>query len=686
MRLITIIYLTTLLLTFLAYAQPDTFNKAKKMKEIPNQNVLTRHPMNIMPHLDLQYFTSSNNDDIWDNHAKPEQFLNLPRYEQNLKNINQMNKGMYDSVQEAWINQYASGLAPGYDSASDLAIDANGNVYVTGYSTKLPFGTEYCTVKYDVNGDQLWEAHYGEGIENRSEKIVVDSLGNVYVTGYSHSLGTDYDYATVKYNSAGVEQWVARYNGPANSDDYASSLAVDDQGNIYVTGYSDGSVTNYDYATVKYNSSGVVQWVARYNGIVNSSDIARSITVDDLGNIYVTGNSPGPGTSSDYATVKYNSAGVEQWVARYSGPGIYDIAYSLTVDSQGNVFVAGSSLVSGYNYDYATVKYNSAGVMQWVARYDGPATLYSDDYFSSLALDDQGNIYVTGYSRNLGNDYDYATVKYNSAGVVQWDTRYNGPENSMDEANSLVVDDQGNVYVTGNSWDSGTYYDYVTAKYNSAGIEQWTARYNGQGNSIDEVNSLVVDDQGNVYVTGGSGGTGTGYNDYGTVKYNSAGVEQWVVRYNNGGYVNTWDEATSLVVDDQGNVYVTGYSVGDGTYYDYATVKYNSAGVEQWVSRYNGPGNSHDRTNSLAVDDQGNVYVTGYSWDLGTNDKDYATVKYNSAGVEQWVARYNGSGRDEANSLIVDNLGNVYVTGSASYDYTTIKYNSLGIETVGCSL
>jgi len=86
-------------------------------------------------------------------------------------------------------------------------------------------------------------------------------------------------------------------------------------------------------------------------------------------------------------------------------------------------------------------------------------------------------------------------------------------------------------------------------------------------------------------------------------------------------------------------VYVTGQSAGSGTSDDYATIKYNASGVQEWVARYNGPGNRDDRAYAIAVDDAGNVYVTGQSG-LGIW-ADYATIKYNASGVEQWVARYD---------------------------------------------
>jgi hypothetical protein len=129
--------------------------------------------------------------------------------------------------------------------------------------------------------------------------------------------------------------WVTGYNGPGNGGDSASAIAVDDSGNVYVTGGSDGVGIGSDYATIKYDSSGQQQWVARYTGFGGyGNDTAYAIAVDHSGNVYVTGRSPGIGTAEDYATVKYNSAGQQQWVARYNGPANFtDVAYAIAVDA-----------------------------------------------------------------------------------------------------------------------------------------------------------------------------------------------------------------------------------------------------------------------------------------------------------------------------------------------------------------
>ena len=436
--------------------------------------------------------------------------------------------------------------------------------------------------------DTTWVRRYnGSGnAEDKANVIKVDSSGNVYITGQSYGAGSYHDYATIKYNSAGIQQWVQRYNGPGNNNDYAYSLVVDRQGNVYVTGSSrsTSSSGSEDYATIKYNSAGDTLWVKRYNGPGSSTDQANMIAVDSLGNVYVTGTSVGSGTNMDYATIKYNSSGDTVWIRRYNGGlgSSTEVAVALVVDGQGNVYVTGYSSASNYYYDYVTIKYNSAGVQQWLQRYNGPGN--DADVAYALAVDGQGNVYVSGYNTNTNLDYDYATIKYNSLGVQQWVQRYNGPGNASDIATTIILDRQANVYVTGRSNGSTSSYDYTTIKYNSSGDTVWVRRYNGSGNTDDYGNAIAVDTLGNVYVTGQSNSSGS-LQDYATIKYNSAGVQQWLQRYNGPG--NSNDNAYSLAIDGQGDVYVTGSSAGSGTGMDYATIKYtqNIQGVEETKSQ-----------------------------------------------------------------------------------------------------
>ena len=427
---------------------------------------------------------------------------------------------------------------------------------------------------------QEWIAFYNGGYGfDVASGMAVDGSGNIYVTGSSVGPGPCNfycnDYATIKYNLSGNQLWVARYNGPANDDDHPSAIAIDASGNIYVTGASIGTVwPDYDYATIKYDASGNQLWVARYSGPGNDMDFANAIAVDSSGNVYVTGSSRGSGTGFDYATVKYDSSGQQQWVTRYNGPGNGDDeAYGIAVDASGNVYVTGYSVGSGTSNDYTTIKYNSAGQEQWEARYNGPSN--SDDYGRAIGIDGSDNIYVTGSSVDSVNGFDYATVKYDSSGQQQWVARYNGPGNQDDEPYAMALDSAGNVYVTGYSTSSDSGYDYTTIKYDPSGNQLWVGRYNGEANLLDIAYAIALDACGNIYVTGwsvGLGPSGTSY-DYATVKYDSSGQQQWVERYNGTGDLD--DQAYAIAVDAFANVYVTGYSTDSNGLSGYTTIKYS---------------------------------------------------------------------------------------------------------------
>jgi hypothetical protein len=322
--------------------------------------------------------------------------------------------------------------------------------------------------------DTAWVRRYNGPANSHDEAcaIAVDASGNVYVTG-SRGIYEQSDYVTIKYDSSGNQLWVKTYNGPGDSGDEPFAMAIDGQSSVYVTGRSKGSGTDYDYATIKYYPNGDTAWVRRYNGPGNYEDKANAIAVDDSGNVYVTGwGSDGGWYSSDYATIKYYPNGDTAWVRRYTGAqGVYEVAYAICVDGLGNAYVTGKALGG-----YGTIKYYPNGDTAWVRVYTGPGyggdiayaiCVDREDYANALALDILGNVYVTGSSYGVGltTALDYATIKYCPNGDTGWIRRYNGPGDFYDNCWDIAVDSSNNVYITGGSYGSGTSMDYATIKY-----------------------------------------------------------------------------------------------------------------------------------------------------------------------------------------------------------------------------
>ena len=459
-----------------------------------------------------------------------------------------------------------------------------------------------------------------------------------------------------------TQDWVTRYNSSGNKQDVVSSMVIDDSGNVYVTGYTytDSYSGDEDFLTIKYNSSGIQQWVQTYNSSLDSTDEASAIAVDNVGNVYVTGSSIGNEWGDlDWVTIKYNSAGIEQWLHRYAPLGSGEPT-SIAADKSGFVYVSGGTDNTENGWlQFTTIKYDAAGVPMWIT-----SEPFIGWKVAAMKVDISGNVYVTGpgwLGSLCGDDYNYVTIKYNPSGVKQWESFYNGlTDCSDDESKSIALDGLGNVYVTGSS--EGSKYgdnDFLTVKYDSYGNQVWTARYDGPDSLSDDAYSIAVDSSENVFVTGRSNAIATGY-DYATIKYNSSGVQKWVQRYD--GPSNNDDIPHDLVLDALGNVYVTGQS--QQWLNDYVTIKYNFSGVQQWLQRYNGPSSGEDIAVSVKVSSSGNVFVSGTSFGSGTG-MDYATIKYSQSPT----AVNQSTSNLPAEYLLAQNYPNPF------NPVTTIKYS-----------
>jgi hypothetical protein len=420
-------------------------------------------------------------------------------------------------------------------------------------------------------------------------------------------------------------------------------------------------------AVVAFSADAQIQqaWVAHYNnGITNGTNQAVKMALDSTGNIYVTGFSQNTNTNLGYVTIKYAPNGNQLWVARYDSTNYPTATPSaLALDSSNNAIVTGSAI---------TVKYDTNGNQLWTAPYAG-VNIYSYNP-TALAVDARANVYVTGYGPNFN------TVKLNPLGSNVWSASYNsgyGPAASQ----AVVVDGSGNVYVAG--WDTyvcyqeGSYKDchagLLTAKYDSNGNQVWINVPQG-GTFGPLVVGMSISMATNLYILA------NGHNQpWSTYCYAPDGSEIWAAGDpTNNGYAL----ANGLAVDQAGSVFTAGqiptsYS-GPSPLYSYATVRLGTNGSQLWTSLFPVTATGINVATALTLDRNDNCYVTGYS--PGTNGtNNIVTIKYGPNGNQVWVQQYNGlnSGDDAGNAIAVDNNGNVYVTG-----YETLSGGGTGIVTI----
>jgi uncharacterized delta-60 repeat protein len=398
-------------------------------------------------------------------------------------------------------------------------------------------GQDFYTVKYDTNGNTLWDQRYDNGSSDRPADIVVDSAGNAYVTGYSWS--SNADYLTIKYDPDGNVVWTRRY-ASANGHDEPLALAVDANGNVYVTGDTEGNFVNYDYYTIKYNSNGDVAWERRYDDENHSSDFATGIAVDPLGNVYVTGLSY-TGSAWEYCTMKYDPDGQLLW-QQFIYSGSDETLPHMALDSGANIHIAGNS-----SQDFLTVKYDSDGNLLWQQTYDGGL----DDLTTGIQTDSAGNSYVTGYSAGAGTGFDFYTIKYDANGEMVWQQRYNNDSANLDDwAQAIAVDNNGNAYVTGAVSDPNLNQSFYTIRYDANGGVGWQDQLTIPGYTDDFACCIALDSDGNVIVSGNSLG-------FLTAKSDAAGNVLWK-RLDNSSASGQFDLIRNMKVDPAGNIYLTG--------------------------------------------------------------------------------------------------------------------------------
>ncbi len=419
-----------------------------------------------------------------------------------------------ERVGPEWITTY-NGSANMADWATTIAVDERGCVYTGGTSYKARLDSDFLTVKYDANGTKLWSAKYVGPVAGLSEVsgLGIDKSGNVYVTGDINA-GEYGACVTIKYDSNGNELWAAKYDKGPDMSAAAYDIALDAYCNAYIAGRVMVN-TKYKCLTIKYDPNGNEKWATIYDIASAHRSVGYAMATNDHGEVYVAGCTY-RGSESYYMTVKYDPNGMQLWAAQYGQEDSDASAWDIALDESGNAYVTGESLdrAGSDTLDVATIKYGADGNEIWVKRYD-PGMQGSG---GKIALDAQGNVYVGG---NLGRPYDDSgdqlVLKYDPNGNEMWAESYNGPADGADMLLDMVVDPPGNVYITGYS-SNGSDRDYITIKYNTDGWKSWVQNYDGPANGDDGAGGIAVDGAGNIYVTGGSEGSGSEI-ECATIKY-----------------------------------------------------------------------------------------------------------------------------------------------------------------------
>ncbi len=569
-----------------------------------------------------------------------------------------------------------------WDGVADMTLAPGGGVVIAGS------GTDIFTARYSASGDTLWSRRWTQqpSAYRQANALTVDTNGNVFVAGWLGASTNFHQALTLGYSANGDSIFARIDSIMTYTRGEGIDIVAADDGNIY-TGCRIATPSIEDIALMKYNISGVLAWQEAYSGPGSSNDYASDIVVDASGNSYVTGYSDD--ISSDVVTIKYTPSGSEVWRSVYDGPlHADDRATAAALDNSGSLIVVGMVTTARTTfgdalYDYLIIKYDTSGDTLWLRTYDGGGSFPSDDA-TAVAVDADDNIYVTGDS--YGTDTDYLTAKYSPSGDLIWSRRYNGPGNGEDHATALALDETGNVFVTGSSDGGMENDDIVTISYSTNGDLQWVNRYDGPPGDEDGGEAISVGPDGLACVAGWSPSLSTA-NDIMVIKYTAAGDTAWTRRVD--GPAHGTDAGSSLVLDDLGNLYIGG-SVGIASTDCYpwtnaVVIKFDPDGEQPWIWSLDNPQSCSSNLFELALDAFDNVYAvgrSGYPWIGGWLDNDrMLTVKLTSSGELVWVDEHEGSLAGYASGMAValDPSGNLLVTGftnglGSDQDITTIKY------------
>ena len=639
----------------------------------------------------------------------------------------------YNAQAQVLWRKVFSAPGSGPDEAKKILLHPNGNIVITGYGNNRSVGNDYWTLMLNPSGDTLWTRLYNSPTTNLYDEpngMVIDGQGNIIITGESDqdpSPTLNNDFLTIKYNSSGSLLWAVRYNAAANDNDRAVAVATDATNNIYITGRSFNG-NDDDYVTIKYSADGVQQWLNTFNN--GGTDRPVDIGIDNAARIYVTGRSSN-GTDDDYRTIQYSASGTQLFSVLYDVAG-QDRPVDMVVLPAGGCIITGrcdGNPAAGINYDIHTIAYTAAGVRSWTGIYAGTAG--NDDVPVSMSLTSDGKALVTGYTdqdNTTAVSNDLVLLQYSATGTNLITQTYNGSAGKDEEGAAVALCPNGNIAVGGFSSDATSQFDGLLLIYNGNTAPLTKNIWNGVGDNGENIRSLTTDASGNVYFCGYSVRRDNN-RDFYFGKLNSFGSLQWS-RDTTGSLFGSDEEANSIALDAANNVIVSGFLKNSGTSSDIYVEKYTNQGSRIWSYSYDNPINESDRALDMVLDNTGNIYLCGRtdtdpSWQVnedllilklsssgslvwtatypsptlldraqfvrlnnanellvagilqnGTNNN-IIIIKYNNAGVQQWVKVLDFRGANEKlNDFLMDNVGNLYLTGQSQLSSGSVDYDA----------
>lgn len=380
---------------------------------------------------------------------------------------------------------------------------------------------------------------------------VLDVAQNIITTGNAIVAGQSTNILTSKIAPDGTILWQQQINGVANGKDFGTANYIDANGNIYIAGAVYDLTNNFDYLIACYDPNGNLQWQQTFDGVAHSYDVPTAITIDNNGNVYVTGSSQGTTSLTDFVTIQLNATnGQINWVKTYNYANLYEIPVSILKNSNGNIYVTGASASSFNNWDIATIEYDPSGNL--INQYRNTSFSNGFDKPADMKRDANGNIYIVGRASTANSTFDIKLIKLNSSLAVQWIKTFDG-QGLNDEASKVEIDYNGNIIIAGYVQKPIDGKEYIIIKYDSNGNLLWQKEKdfsNDYGDNI--VKNIVLDISGNIYATGES--IENGEAQIVTVKLDENGNQKWSKEFDEIGK----DEVNNIKLDNDGNIYISG--------------------------------------------------------------------------------------------------------------------------------